>query len=222
MAEFPASPVSPSEFLEEFLPRAFAEAELPGPVKQASAKLGVRLEGEGGGEWTFQIQDGFLRVRAEPREETAATIVQSVEDWRGALWGGRGGAIGKLASAIFRPGDRAGPGQLGGGGGMPGAKALSQLGELDGMLRMVVAGGEGGDWQLGLKLGPGAIPEQPTATVTLTAEDAAAMERGEIDPVQAFMAGGLQVEGDVSLLMQVQAIRMQGAAAAGSGAGSGG
>jgi putative sterol carrier protein len=82
---------------------------------------------------------------------------------------------------------------------------------------MVVTGGEGGDWQVGLKLGPGAIPEQPAATVTLAAEDAAAMERGELDPVQAFMAGRLQVEGDVSLLMQVQAVRMQGAAAAGSG-----
>jgi hypothetical protein len=217
MAEFPASPMPPSEFLEEFLPRAFAEADLPEAAKGATVKLGVRLEGEGGGEWTFQIQGGSLRVRAEPREQTALTIVQGVEDWRGALWGGRGGAIGKLASAVFRPGERAGAGQLGGGGGPPSPGALSRLGELDGLLRMVVTGGEGGDWQVGLKLGPGAIPEQPAATVTLAAEDAAAMERGELDPVQAFMAGRLQVEGDVSLLMQVQAVRMQGAAAAGSG-----
>lgn len=220
MAEFPASPMPPSEFLEEFLPRAFAEADLPGVAKRPTVKLGVRLEGEGGGEWTFQVQDGSLRVRAEPREHAALTIVQSVDDWRGALWGGRGGAIGKLASAVYRPGEPAGAGQLGGGG-PPSPEALSRLGELDGLLRMVVAGGEGGDWRVGLKLGPGAIPEQPAATVTVAAEDAAAMERGELDPVQAFMAGRLQVEGDVSLLMQVQAIRMH-AAAAGSGAASGG
>jgi hypothetical protein len=217
MAEFPASPVSPSEFLEGFLPQAFAEAGLPEAVKGASVRLGVRLEGEGGGEWTFQIQDGSLRVKAEPREQTALTIVQGVDDWRGALWGGRGGAIGKLASAIFRPGQAAGAGPLAGGEGLLTPGALSQLGRLDGMLRMAVTGGEGGDWQVGLKLGPGAIPEQPAATITLTAEDAAAMERGELDPLEAFVAGGLQVEGDVSLLMQVQAIRMQGAAdAAGS------
>jgi hypothetical protein len=77
MAEFPASPMPPSEFLEEFLPRAFAEADLPEAAKQASVKLGVRLEGEGGGEWTFQIQGGSLRVRAEPREQTALTIVHA-------------------------------------------------------------------------------------------------------------------------------------------------
>jgi hypothetical protein len=58
MAEFPASPMPPSEFLEEFLPRAFAEADLPEAAKGATVKLGVRLEGEGGGEWTFQIQGG--------------------------------------------------------------------------------------------------------------------------------------------------------------------
>ena len=32
MAEFPASPVSPSQFLEEFLPQAFAEAGLRGAI----------------------------------------------------------------------------------------------------------------------------------------------------------------------------------------------
>ena len=84
---------------------------------------------------------------------------------------------------------------------------------LDGVIRMVVAGGEGGDWQVDFKLGPGAIPEEPTTTVTVTAADADAMAAGELDPMQAFMAGRIQVAGDMALMMQMQAIQMQAAAA---------
>jgi putative sterol carrier protein len=43
----------------------------------------------------------------------------------------------------------------------------------------------------------------------VTAEDAAALERGELDPMQAFMSGRIQIAGDMTLLMQMQAIQMQ-------------
>ena len=35
------------------------------------------------------------------------------------------------------------------------------------------------------------------------------MERGELDPLQAFMAGRVRIAGDMALLMQMQAIQMQ-------------
>ncbi len=54
----------------------------------------------------------------------------------------------------------------------------------------------------------------PTTTVSVSAADAAALERGELDPMQAFMAGRIQVAGDMTLLMQMQAIQMQAAAMA--------
>jgi putative sterol carrier protein len=82
---------------------------------------------------------------------------------------------------------------------------------------MVVRGGEGGDWQVDFKLGPGPIPDEPTTTVSVSAEDAAAMERGELNPLEAFMAGRIQVAGDMTLVMQMQAVAMQAAAAAPSG-----
>ena len=43
------------------------------------------------------------------------------------------------------------------------------------------------------------------------------MERGELDPMQAFMSGRLQVSGDMTLMMQMQAIQMQAAAQAAAG-----
>jgi hypothetical protein len=214
MAQFPSSPLAPTEFLEGWLPKAFAEADLPDDAKQVDVKLGVRLEGDGGGEWVCHVCQGSMRVERGSREEAAFTVVQSVADWRGALWEGRGGAIGAQARAMFVPGTRpeGRPGQMA--AGPPSPAALQEIAKLNGVIRMVVTGGEGGDWKVDFKLGPGAIPGEPTTTLTLSAADAAAMERGELDPMTAFMSGRLQVAGDMTLMMQMQAIQMQAAAAA--------
>jgi putative sterol carrier protein len=40
------------------------------------------------------------------------------------------------------------------------------------------------------------------------------MERGELNPMEAFMAGRIKVAGDMTLMMQMQAIQMQAAQAA--------
>jgi hypothetical protein len=222
MAEFPASPLSPSEFFEKFLPEAFAEADVPAEVKAVDLKLGVKLEGDEGGEWLFEMIQGELTVNPGSREEASFTVVQTVEDWRGALWEGRGGAIGKQASAVFRPGEGLGqaPSAPGGMGGAPSPAALAQMEALNGLIKMVVTGAEGGDWAVGFKLGPGDVPEEPTTTVTITAEDAAAMESGALNPMEAFMAGRIQVAGDMTLMMQMQAISMQVAAQAAQQQGS--
>jgi hypothetical protein len=209
MAEFPASPLDPSEFFEEFLPKAFAEAELPDELRAVEMTLGVYLEGEGGGEWLVHLRGGSARVEPGSREAAAFTVVQSVEDWRGALWEGRGGAIGRQAAAVFRPGERpARAGELG----PPSPAALAQMHSLSGLVRLCVTDGAGGDWSLGLKLGPGEIPAEPTTTVSIRAEDADALERGDLNPLEAFMGGRIQIAGDLALLMQMQAIQMQAAA----------
>lgn len=219
MAEFPTSPIPPKEFMESWLPEAFADAELPPGSEGVDVKLGVKLDGSEGGEWIFRLNDGKLDVEAGSREDAAFTVLQSVDDWRGALWEGRGGAFGQGAVAMFKPGAAAAADAGGGmamGAAAPSPAALEQMRALDGVIRMVVAGGEGGDWSVDFKLGPGAIPEEPTTTITVTAEDADAMARGELDPMQAFMAGRIQVAGDMALMMQMQAIQMQAAAAAAS------
>jgi hypothetical protein len=52
---------------------------------------------------------------------------------------------------------------------------------------------------------PPPTPEQPTTKVTIDADDAKALKRRELNPLEAFMAGGIKVHGDIALLMQVQA-----------------
>jgi hypothetical protein len=221
MADFPAQPVSPQEFMEQFVPKAFAESGLGQGTQDVEVRLGVLLEGEGGGEWLFHVNQGALSVESGSRADADFSIVQSVEDWRGALWEGRGGAFGKQASAMFRPGGGA-EAQPGAMGGPPSPAALGQLRALDGVIKMVVSGGEDGEWAVAFKLGPGEIPAEPTTTITVSAEDAEAMDRGELDPMQAFMAGRIQVAGDMTLMMQMQAIQMQAAAQAASAGGASG
>jgi putative sterol carrier protein len=219
MAEFPAKPIAPKEFMESWLPKAFAEAPPAPGSESVDVKLGVKLEGSGGGEWVVHLDKGKLSVAPGPRDDTAFSVVQSVTDWRGALWEGRGGAFGQGAVALFKPGASrpAGGGGMGGGmgGAAPSPAALQQMRTLNGVIRMVVAGGAGGDWRVDFKLGPGALPAEPTTTVTVTAADADAMATGQLDPMQAFMAGRIQVAGDMALMMQMQAIQMQAAYQAG-------
>ncbi|RIL02809.1 MAG: hypothetical protein DCC71_15880 [Proteobacteria bacterium] len=212
MSTLPPAGTSPAEFFETFIPRTFQSnaGALPEDAKQLDVTLGVRLEGEGGGEWRYHLKGGELAVTRGSTEDAAFTIVQSVADWRGALWEGRGGAFGRQSQVLFQPG---GAGGAGGPAAMPPA-ALQQLQMLRGLIRMVVTGGDGGDWSVGFKLGPGPIPDPPTTTVTVAAADADAMERGELDPMQAFMSGRIQIAGDMTLLMQMQAIQMQAQAMA--------
>jgi hypothetical protein len=159
----------------------------------------------------FHLDHGRVHVVRGPRDEAAFSYVQSVEDWRGALWEGRGGAIGQGAARFFQPGtDAPAAGQL---GGAPSPAALVELAKLSGMIRMVVAGDGGEGWSVAFKIGPGAIPAAPTTTLTLSEADAAALGRGELDPMTAFMSGRMRVEGDMTLMLQVQAVQMQVAAA---------
>src|SRR5687768_14116976 len=104
MPEFPRSPVSPAELLESYLPAALAAAPSAGRIGDVSVELGVQLVGEGGGEWVLELSGGAVRVHSGSREKTAFSYVQSIADWRGALWEGRGGAVGRAAAALFRPG----------------------------------------------------------------------------------------------------------------------
>jgi hypothetical protein len=213
MLEFPAAPLAPADFMERWLPKAFAALPLPEGAEQLDVELGVRLEGEGGGEWVAQMASGRLQVKAELRSEIGFSLVQSVEDWRGALWEGRGGVIGQGAAALFRPAGQEGAEQAGRAFALPALAALGPLRALDGLLRLVVSDGDAGDWAVAVKFGAGEIPAEATTTVTLSAEDAAAMASGDLNPLEAFMAGRIQLAGDVALMMQIQAILMQVASA---------
>jgi len=186
--------------MEDFLPTAMPDSALAAAASVSGVRLGVLLSGEGGGEWVICLEGRSLSVEPGPRDEAAFTIIQTVEDWRGALWEGRGGIFGQQAIAIFEAGG-AGSGRGASAAGNP--EALGQLAALDGVIKVVVTDGPGGDWSTAFKLGPGVIPDEPTTRVTLSAEDAEAMRNGSLDAMQAFMSGRIQIAGDMALVMQM-------------------
>jgi hypothetical protein len=214
--ELPSPSTSPSEYLEVWLPRAFAEAGLPPGSEGLDVSLGLRLEGEGGGEWVVRIANGAVTVTRGARDATPVTYVQRVADWRAAIFEGAGGAVGEGASRFFRPhalrvvADGAAQ-QI---AAAPTPAALAELAKLEGVVRMEVTGGPSGDWAVAFKLGPGAIPSEPTATLRMHADDAAALSRGELDPMQAFLGGKVEVLGDMTIVLQMQAAQMIAAEAA--------
>ena len=61
----------------------------------------------------------------------------------------------------------------------------------------------GGDWK--------SINTEIPSILEVTAEDAEAMENGDLDPLDAFLGGKMLVTGDMALVMQIQAIQMQAA-----------
>jgi len=208
MPELPATPIAADRFLEDFVPGAFSELTGGRSLPGTDLELGFVLVGQGGGEWVYRVRDGALDVARTDRDDATLTVIQSVDDWRGALWEGRGGIFGRTVRAVLSGSafdalreaarDRE-----------PSFEALEPLRALAGLVRVVLEGDLGGDWSLGIKLGPGAIPEEPSATLTIGAEDAAAIERGELDALQAFMAGRIEVVGDMTLVLQMQAVLMQ-------------
>jgi hypothetical protein len=219
VSELPSRATSPSEYLEQWLPRAFAEAGLPPGSAGLDVSLGLVLEGEGGGEWIVRIANGAVTVTRGAREATPVTYVQRVADWRGALYDGAGGAIGEGAARFFRPSalrdaPEAAAQQI---AAAPTPAALAELAKLEGLVRMEVTGGAGGDWCVAFKLGPGAIPAEATATLRMTADDAAALASGALDPMQAFLGGKVEVLGDMTIILQMQAAQMIAAEAAARG-----
>src|SRR5262250_1859035 len=112
MTALPPATTSPKEFLENWLPKAVAESGLPENARSVDVRLGIRLEGDGGGDWIFHLREGAVSVTPGPTEEAAFTLIQSVADWRGALWEGRGGAFGKQSQALFQPGAGSGAGAI--------------------------------------------------------------------------------------------------------------
>jgi hypothetical protein len=212
MPEFPRSPVAPAELLESYLPAAFAAAPRPDAAVGVQLALGVQLVGAGGGEWVLDLRDGDVSVRSGSRAETAFSYVQTVEDWSGALWGGRGGAVGRLTAALFHPGAREVEAAVAlVGAGVP--AAIAAFRDLRGLVRAVVSD-DGGDWRVALQLGPGEIPSQPTTELCVSAADADQMVTGELKPIEAFMAGRIRVLGDLGLVFQMQAALLDAAGAA--------
>ena len=83
---------------------------------------------------------------------------------------------------------------------------IERLVDLGGVLRAVVTDGQAGDWAIALQFGPGEVPAEPTTTVRIAHDDVHKMAKGDLAPLQAFLAGRVSIAGDMLLVMQLQGL----------------
>lgn len=212
----PPQPVSPRVFFEEWLPALFASLEADSVERALELELGVILrggaggeEGDEGGEWTLHFSAGELSVRPGRDEDCAITIIQRVEDWRSVLWEGRPALIADAVAATFASG-AAGPRLATDAARLENPDALKGLSQIQGLIEAIIASEEvdAEDWRIGIQIGPGPIPESPQATILLGVAQADAIRRGDLHPLEALMTGQLRLEGDLGLIIQLQAVAM--------------
>lgn len=207
MAEFPKSPQAPDEFFERTIPAMFAARRRRDALTGSEVSFGVLLEGKGGGEWIYALREGKLEVRAGSRAEAALTLIQSVADWRGALWEQRGGIVAERALGLLRgSASPANSKTARAAAGLADPALLGKLAGLDALLRTVVTDAPAGDWSLSFKFGPGEIPAEATTTVSIHYEDADALARRELKPLEAFLAGRIGIAGNLVFAMKLQAL----------------
>ena len=207
MSLFPDDPVLPREFIEELIPSFFAEVELDAEEEKVELKLGVVLSGEEGGDWTLHFVEGELGIQAARDEACEITIIQAVENWRAALWEGRPTLVASGVDQIREGGvDALRPPPPPGGGPRP--DPLKGISDLRGRIEMVIEGEAQPDWAVGILIGGGPIPETPQATIRLGSAQAEAIRVGDLHPLEALITGQLQLDGDLGLILQLQAVAM--------------
>ena len=89
---------------------------------------------------------------------------------------------------------------------MPDAFLPEKAANLNATIQLELTGEGAGDWVVKIANGAIAIDEgrteAPNLTLTMAANDYVALSRGEVNPVNLFMAGKVKLQGDMTLAMK--------------------
>jgi hypothetical protein len=189
----PPRDIDAHHFFTEWLPREFVAEFGPGKRSSTDITVAVRLEGEGGGHWILDVNDGVLAVRpaGHPGVAPQVSMTQTVADWRAV-------AVGEAGATDLAP---------------PQASPLDVLfvdpasrqvmASVKGTVRFEVTGYNGRTWWMQVKFGQQPEPAQPDATISVDAETYAKMLARTLAPPEAYFSGKIVLRGDTSLAMQL-------------------
>jgi len=161
----------------------------------AQGTVRVVVEGEGGGTWYLHVNKGEMTVTAEPVSPPFMTLYQPRPyfDWAVSM---------ATDAGLFGPGARSNQNELT-------KSRIERLKLLKGLLQFMFTNlPDGSEQSFYLQLGDGERPAAPQTVLSMRAEDAQKIARGEINPQVAFMSGVIKVIGDMALAMQFGAAMM--------------
>jgi len=161
----------------------------------AQATVRVIIEGENGGTWYLNVSKGQMTVTAEPTLPPLLTVYQPRPyfDWAASM---------ATEAGLFGPSARGNQGELT-------KSRIERLKLLKGLIQFTFTHlPDGGEQSFYIQLGDGERPAVAQTVLSMKAEDAQKMARGEINPQAAFMGGTIKVTGDMALAMQFGAAMM--------------
>lgn len=163
--------------------------------QNAQGAVRVVIEGDGGGTWYLNVNKGEMTVSAAPTFPPVMTIYQprGYFDWAASM---------ATEAGLFGPGARNNQGELT-------KSRIERLKLLKGLLQFTFTHlPDGGEQSFCIQFGEGERPATPQTVLTMKAEDAQKLAKGELNPQMAFMSGVIKVIGDMALAMQFGAAMM--------------
>ncbi len=203
----PAKPIAPEVFFKEKVAPQFSRRiddlrrQIVALEQQIQDRLNAQgsvrivVEGDNGGVWHLNVNRGEMTVTAEAAFPPVMTVYQSRAyfDWAVSLTADTG---------LFGPSARGAQGELT-------KSRLDRLKLLKGLLQFTFTHvPEGGEQSFCIHFGDGERPATPQTVLTMKAEDAQKLARGELNPQAAFMSGVIKITGDMTLALQFGAAMM--------------
>jgi SCP-2 sterol transfer family protein len=161
----------------------------------AQGSVRIVVEGEGGGTWHLNVDKGEMTVTAEAASPPVMTVYQprAYFDWAVSM---------ATDTGLFGPSARNNQGELT-------KSRLERLKMLKGLLQFTFTHvPDGGEHSFCIQFGDGERPAAAQTVMTMKAEDAQKLARGELNPQMALMSGVIKITGDMALALQFGAAMM--------------
>lgn len=173
----------------------------PAPAGAAPDKLLIHITGDAGGTWAMGFEGGRLTIPEGTAANPPLQISMTTDDLRAFV-------AGSIRDAIkAKAGDRAiDAKQIAKIFGI--TRKTEQVRAIKGDIQVAITTATGA-YKLTMTFGGGAPKvADPTTKITMSFDDFVALTRRELDPMQAFFMGRIQMDGDLNLAMGLAPLMM--------------